>query len=138
MALGEVKMSKDDAEYVLIEREGGSSFGSFLWGAALGAGLALLLAPRSGQDTRNEIRDGVKRLRDRAEDAVRSAQDGVTGRIDNVRSEVKGRVDAARDAFEAGRRAARETRQEYEYRTRPARRGPSAGAPLATEEETGA
>ena len=131
---------KDDAQYVLIERDGGGSFGSFVWGAALGAGLALLLAPRSGRQTRNEIRAGVQKLRDRAEDTIRSAQDGVADRIDGVRSEVRGRVDAAREGFEAGRRAAKETRQEYEYRTRAARRsGPAAGgAPLAAEEDTGA
>jgi gas vesicle protein len=129
---------RDDAQYVLIERDSGGSFGSFVWGAALGAGLALLLAPRSGRQTRNEIRAGVQRLRDRAEDAVRSAQDGVTDRIDGVRSDVRGRVDAARDAFEAGRRAARETRQEYEYRTRGTNRSASGSAPLAAEEETGA
>lgn len=130
----------DDAQYVLIERNGGGSFGSFIWGAALGAGLALLLAPRSGRQTRNEIRARVQGLRDRAEDAVRSAQDGVTDRIDGVRSEVRGRMDAARDAFEAGRRAAKETRQEYEYRTQSTRRpGPAAThAPLAAEEETDA
>src|SRR4051812_41088090 len=132
---------KDDAEYVLIEREGGSSFGSFLWGAALGAGLALLLAPRSGEQTRNEIRAGVQRMRDRAEDAVRTAGEGVTSRIEGVRYRVRGSMDAARDGFEAGRRAAKETRQEYDTRTRPGRRsgGPAAaGAPLATDEDTGA
>ncbi len=129
---------RDDAQYVLIERDSGGSFGSFVWGAALGAGLALLLAPRSGLQTRNELRAGVQRLRDRAEDAVRSAQDGVTDRIDGVRTDVRGRVDAARDAFEAGRRVARETRHEYDARTRSARRSTHGSAPLAAEEETGA
>jgi gas vesicle protein len=129
---------RDEAQYVLIERESGGSLGAFMWGAALGAGLALLLAPGSGEQTRTGIRSGVQRLRDRAEDAVRTAQDGVTGRIDGVRSEVRGRVDAAREAFEAGRRAARETRQEYEYRSRTPRSTPTS-APLAAEdEETGA
>jgi gas vesicle protein len=131
---------KDDAEYVLIEREGGSSFGSFLWGAALGAGLALLLAPRSGQQTRNEIRAGVQRIRDKAEDTVRGVQDsvsGVTDRIDGVRTGVRSRMEAAREGFEQGRRAARETRQEYEQRAR-ARRPGAAGANLATEEDAGA
>ena len=93
------------------------------------------MAPRSGLQTRNELRAGVQKLRDRAEDVVRSAQDGVTERIDGVRSDVRGRVDAARDAFEAGRRAARETRQEYETRTRRTGVG---SAPLAAEEDTGA
>ncbi len=128
---------RDDAQYVLIERSNGGSFGSFVWGAALGAGLALLLAPRSGRQTRNEIRAGVQKLRDRAEDAVRTAQDGVTDRIDGVRTDVRGRVDAARGAFEAGRRAARETRQEYDYRTRDARRGSAGSGSLAAEEDTG-
>ena len=129
---------RDDAQYVLIERKGESSFGAFLWGAAIGAGMALLLAPRSGRQTRNELRAGVQRLKDRAEDAVRSAQEGVTDRIDGVRSDVRGRMDAARDAFEAGRRAAKETRQEYSTRSagRPAPK-PHA-ATIDAEEETGA
>ena len=130
---------KDDAQYVLIERDSGGSFGSFLWGAALGAGLALLLAPRSGQQTRNEIRAGVQRLRDQAEDAVRNAQDSVTGRIDGVRAKVRAPVDVARDAFEAGRRGAREARGEYEYRKTARRPGAGpAGMTDAADEETGA
>jgi gas vesicle protein len=97
----------EEQDYVVIERERGG-FGAFLWGAAIGAGLALLFAPRSGEQTRAEIRGGVQRLRDQAEGAVRDAQRSVTERYDGVRTEVRGRVDAARDAFVAGRQAARE------------------------------
>jgi len=97
----------DDQDYIIIERKRGG-FGPFLWGAAIGAGLALLFAPGSGRQVRANIRDGVQRLRDEAEDAVREAQRSVTDRYDNVRSDVRGRMEAAREAFEAGRRAARE------------------------------
>jgi gas vesicle protein len=97
----------DQQDYMIIERKRGG-FGPFIWGAAIGAGLALLFAPRSGRQVRADIRDGVQRLRDQAEEAVREAQRSVTDRYDTVRTDVRGRVDAARDAFEAGRRAARE------------------------------
>jgi len=100
----------EDQDYIIVERKRGG-FGPFVWGALIGAGLALLFAPRSGRQTRAEIRDGVQRLRDQAEEAVRDAQRTVVDRYDTVRGDVRGRVDAARDAFEAGRRAAREARR---------------------------
>jgi gas vesicle protein len=116
----------DDMPYIIIERRSGSAT-AFLWGALIGAGAALLLAPRSGRQTRDEIRTGALRLRDRAEDAVRDVGDSVTGAIGGVRSEVTDRLDSARDAFEAGRRAARETRQEMESRVREVRAGVRGG-----------
>jgi gas vesicle protein len=100
---------RDDLDYIIIERKRGG-FGAFIWGAAIGAGLALLYAPRSGRQVRDELRAGVTRMRDRAEDAVRQAQGTVTDRIDGVRTDVRGRIDAAREAFDAGRQAARDTR----------------------------
>ena len=45
----------DDEAYVVIERTSGS-FGSFLVGIAVGAGVALLLAPDSGLETRRRLR----------------------------------------------------------------------------------
>ena len=44
----------DDEPYVIIEKNTGS-VGSFLIGIAVGAGIALLLAPQSGEETRAEI-----------------------------------------------------------------------------------
>ena len=100
----------DDQDYIIIERKrGGAS--AFLWGAAIGSGIALLLAPRSGRQIRADIRDGVTRLRDQAEDAVRGVQRSVNDRVSGVREDVRERMDAARSAFEAGREAARETRR---------------------------
>jgi gas vesicle protein len=116
----------EDMPYIIIERRSGG-FGSLVLGALLGAGAALLLAPRSGRETRDEIRAGALRLRDRAEDAVRSVTDSVNETIGGVRGEVEGRVDAAREAFEAGRRAARETRRDMEARVREVRAGVRGG-----------
>ena len=116
----------DDLPYIVIERRS-AGVGTFLWGAIIGAGVALLFAPRAGDQTREELRSGVQRLRDRAEDAVRQVQTSVTDTIQNVRGEVTGRVDAARDAFEAGRQAARETREDLERRVRDTRARVRAG-----------
>lgn len=116
----------DELPYIVIERRSGGA-GAFLWGALLGAGAALLLAPRSGSATRENIRSGALRLRERAEDAVRDVSDSVSETIGGVRGEVQGRLDTARDAFDAGRRAARETRQEMELRVREVRAGVRGG-----------
>ena len=120
----------DELPYVIIERRSGGA-GAFLWGALIGAGVALLFAPRSGRETREGIRTGALRLRDRAEDAVRNVSDQVTETIGGVRGEVYGRVEAAREAFEAGRRAARETRREMEARVREVRAGVRGGVDAA-------
>lgn len=120
----------DDLPYIVIERRSGG-FAAFLWGALLGAGTALLLAPRSGRETRDELRAGALRLRDRAEDAVRGVTDSVQETIGGVRGEVEGRLDAAREAFDAGRRAARETRRDMEMRLREVRAGVRGGVDAA-------
>jgi hypothetical protein len=56
---------------VYVEREnGGSALKWLLLGAAVGAGLALLFAPRSGADLRQDLRRGVRRLKHLAEDSI--------------------------------------------------------------------
>jgi gas vesicle protein len=120
----------DELPYIVIERRSGG-MGALVWGALLGAGVALLFAPRSGRETREEIRAGALRMRDRAEDAVRQVTDTVQGTIGDVRGEVQERLDSARDAFEAGRRAARDTRQEMEIRVREVRAGVRGGVEAA-------
>lgn len=115
----------EDLDYIIIERKRGG-FGAFVWGAAIGAGLALLFAPRSGRQVRADLRNSVLRIRDEAEGAVRGVQRSVNDTVGGVREDVRGRLDAARDAFEAGRRAARESRRG----TQPGLRQRPAGPPL--------
>lgn len=110
----------DDAPYIVLERREGG-VGGFLLGALIGAGVALLFAPRAGTETREELRAGVTRLRERAEDTVRNLQDSVTDTVGSVRSEVNERISVAREAFDAGRQAARDTRRDMEKRVEEAR-----------------
>jgi gas vesicle protein len=117
---------RDETPYIVIERRSGG-FGAFIVGALAGAAAALLLAPRSGEETRAELGRGVQRLRERAEDTVRNVQDAVSQTLDNVKSDVGTRIDDARDAFESGRQAARDTREDMERRVRETRERVKAG-----------
>ena len=124
----------DDLPYIVIERHT-TSGSAFIWGALLGAGAALLFAPRSGAQTQEEIRAGVQRVRTAAEERVDAARataertrdriedeiGDVRNRIVSVRDEIDARADRARDTFEEGRRAAREARDDLQRRVSEAK-----------------
>ena len=112
--------------YVVIERRSGD-FSSFIMGLALGAGIALLLAPRTGAETRRELRMRARRVRNAAEDAAHDVAERVTDTLEQARAQVEERVDSARSAVEmrkdqvvnaidVGRAAARQAREELERR----------------------
>jgi gas vesicle protein len=106
---------RDQVPYIVVERESGG-IGAFLLGALLGAGVALLFAPRSGEETQRELKERVVRLRDVAGQRVREAQQRMEERLDQTRGQVMDRVDSIRDAVESGRRAAGEARTDLEGR----------------------
>ena len=54
---------KQGREIVYVERGGDSSAKWLFWGAALGAGLALMYAPRSGEETRRVLQRKLWKLR---------------------------------------------------------------------------
>jgi len=112
--------------YVIIERRE-QSIGSLLIGIALGAGVALLLAPQSGVETRREIARRARRAQDAAQDFVGDMSGTVADKFQEVRASVEERIEATLDAvdvkkrrvsnaFHAGRAAARDARGELEQR----------------------
>lgn len=123
----------DEVPYVVIERSG-SGLGSFLLGALLGAGAALLLAPKTGSETQQDLKDRARRLRERAEarmeDFESSLQDMLTegrrqleDRLETAKKAVNEGRDRAQAAFDAGRRAAKEGREEMEQEVARAGQG---------------
>src|SRR5450756_906925 len=112
--------------YVIVERRE-AGIGPFIIGLALGAGVALLLAPRSGEETRRGIARRARRAQDAAQDFVEDVSGTVADKFDEVRATVGERIEATLDAvddkkrrvssaFHAGRAAAREARGELEQR----------------------
>lgn len=68
-------MSRRARERTVIIQRGGSSLWWFLVGGALGAGLALLFAPQSGDRTRRVVGRKLSKLRDAADEALEELRD---------------------------------------------------------------
>jgi len=124
---------RDDVPYIVIER-GGTGVGPFIMGALLGAGVALLLAPRSGEETQQEIRRKAAQLRGAAEDKVRTVQRQIEERFEQAREGVMGRVDHLREAVDSGRMAAQEARIDLEERIDRTKAAYRAGVDAARDE----
>jgi Sec-independent protein translocase protein TatA len=60
----------DEPEVVYVERGGGGGLKWLLLGAVLGAGAALLFAPKSGRELRRDLGKGIRGLRDLADETL--------------------------------------------------------------------
>jgi len=123
----------DDQPYIVIERDRGGGLGSFVLGALVGAGLALLFAPQSGEETQGELKERALKLKSAAEDRLQDAQRTLEDRLDGARSGVRDRVDSVKEAVEAGRQAALEARDELEDRLERSKSAYRAGIAAARE-----
>ena len=131
----------DDDRYVVIENHS-AGVGPFLVGLAVGAGIALLFAPRSGEATRRDIKRRALRVRRAAEQVASDVADTVSDSFNDARRRVEEKIDAAREAvdmkrqqvqraMEAGRAAAREARSELEQRLAETKAAYNAGVAVA-------
>lgn len=132
-------------EVVYVERGGDSSARWLFWGALLGAGLALLYAPRSGEETRRLLQRRLWKLRAMTEEKLDELSQQFAGRKESpldladeededeeVDEEPVGRASAARTAA-----APSGARQELERRladARARRRAAGAAAEVDVEE----
>jgi len=132
---------EDGEPHVVIEKHE-AGIGSFLLGIAIGAGVALLFAPRSGAATRRSLRRRAMRMRRVAEDVMADATENVADTYQDARRKVEERLDSAREAIDlkrrqvnramdAGRAAAREAREELEQRIAETKAAYNAGAAVA-------
>jgi gas vesicle protein len=119
-------MSRSEEPVVLVEREGSASVLWFLIGGAVGAGLALLFAPHSGDHTRRVLGRRIKKLRDAADQAVSDLKGAIsreTGAADVELEESEEGDDSDRPADETleRKRGVSTARRELEKRLADAR-----------------
>jgi gas vesicle protein len=133
----------DEHPYIVIEKHG-SGVGSLLLGVAIGAGVALLFAPRSGEETRTQIKRRAQRAGEAARDVAEGVTDSVADTFETARSRVERQIETARSAIEhkkrqvtramdAGRVAAQEARGDLERRLAETKAAYNAGAEVARE-----
>lgn len=73
----------------------------FVLGAVVGAGIALLLAPGSGSDTRKRLADAGRRLGGAARKGLDQARDTVS----DLKQDATSALEAGREAFEHGQKS---------------------------------
>ncbi len=138
---------KHQQEVVYVERGGDSSAKWLFWGACLGAGLALLYAPRTGEETRRSLQRRLWKLRAMSEEKLDDLMETIGGKARELAGDAEDELDgdaefdeeleeAETDAVAANRHHVPGPREEMELRleqARARRRRPSAGheEPLA-------
>jgi gas vesicle protein len=124
--MSEYEWDDEDEPIVVIEKSE-PGIGTFLAGLAIGAGIALLFAPRSGEETRRDLERRARRIGDQAQDLVSGVTESVGQTLQDAKASVENRFDSARNAVElkrrqvtnavdAGRAAAQQARVELEQR----------------------
>jgi len=83
----------------------GSVFLSFLLGGVVGAGLALLLAPQSGEDTRQKLREMADDVKDKTTGYVDKAKGRVSSLMDDGKGYYEEKKTLVRSAIDAGKEA---------------------------------
>lgn len=124
-----------------MERDGGSSVKALLLGALIGAGLALLYAPQSGEETRRGLKRRLRKVRAMAEEKVDELGQRISGRgqkapdpefDEGEETDEGGEEDVAPEMVEApGRTGAREELERRLEQARARRRGVVAEEPGA-------
>jgi gas vesicle protein len=80
---------KQGREVVYVERAGDSSAKWLFWGALLGAGVALLYAPSSGEETRRNLQRKLWKLRAMTEEKL----DEITQQFGGARESFQGMLE---------------------------------------------
>ena len=87
---------RQQREVVYVERGGDTSAKWLFWGALLGAGVALLYAPSSGEDTRRNLQRKLWKLRAMTEEKL----DELTQQLGGAKDTLGGLLEDDDDEFE--------------------------------------
>lgn len=125
----------DDESVIYVERESGSIFPLFFLGAVVGAGLALLLSPGTGEENRRGLTRRMRSLRALAEEKVDELGESFGRRKRRADSNGSGPDDLDDDDEELAAPHSLSAREELERRLEEARARRRDAPDAATDEE---
>ena len=83
----------------------GSVFWAFILGGIVGAGITLLMAPQSGKEARDKIKDLASGVKDKTTDYVEHAKDSLKSTVNKGKDFFEGKKSLISTAIEAGKEA---------------------------------
>jgi gas vesicle protein len=91
----------------------GTVFLSFLAGAAVGAGLALLYAPKTGKELREKIGELTDDAVGKIKNYASEAQEKIKSTIEDSKEVIKEKKSILTSAFEAGKEAMEREKEKF-------------------------
>ncbi len=91
----------------------GSVLLSFLLGGVVGAGLALLFAPQSGRETRQQIKDLADDVKEKSAEYVTQAKEKATSLVEEGKGYYDEKKSILKSAVEAGKEAYEKEKEKY-------------------------
>ena len=114
---------------------GGGFFTGFVIGGLIGAAVGVLLAPKSGQETVEEIRTRGSEWRARSKELLDDESGTLKETVADLKEILRETVQEAREvlkeAVEEGKAASAQAAQDLQQRFQEAREGPRAGPPVS-------
>ena len=86
---------------------------SFLLGGVVGAGLALLLAPQSGVETRRKLKDLADDVKEKTNTYINETKQKVAGAMDDGKGYYEEKKSLIKSAIEAGKEAYEKEKEKF-------------------------
>ena len=103
----------------MSDNRAGAFLGGMLLGTAVGTALGLLIAPRSGRETRRFLRKSAEALPDVAEDLKTSVQYQSEKLLDSAKTSLDDTFDRLQEAIEVGKETMSQTQRELSRQKLP-------------------
>lgn len=88
----------------MAENQTGAILGGFIIGAVVGAGVALLLAPQSGEETRGMLMDKSRSLKEGAKSKLDDLKEGAKSKMEDLKDGAKSKLDDVKQTLKDGAR----------------------------------
>ncbi|MDH4128674.1 MAG: YtxH domain-containing protein [Spirochaetota bacterium] len=92
-----------------MKHDGSGNILAFILGGIVGAGVALLLAPKSGKETRNQLRGYASNIEDKVKKQYDDIKDFTTYEVDKIKEKTKAAMEEGKKIFKKEMKEAKET-----------------------------